>query len=350
MKYIFYCLAVLMLAINTLTLSGQANLQKQEDRQEKIDVPELLLTRISVNLKEVPFEQALKTIADKGGFELNYNRSRIPVDTLVSVRIDSLPALDALIKILNDTGTGLRITQTGQFAIIPSKDAIINFHYKPDKRPRGKIKGEVLDGETMTPLRGANVILVNTPLGAVTDAQGKFTITRVPVGSYTVRFSYTGFESLNRTDVIVRPERITFLQAELEMSTIEMESVIITGGYFAEVRDQPTSLVNFSAEEIRRAPGSIGDVSRVVRALPSIAKVDDETNMLMVRGGGPTENIFFIDNIEMPNINHFPIQGTSGGVISLVNVDLIKDVNFYSGGFGAAYGGGLSSVMDLSLR
>ncbi|MBD3170215.1 MAG: TonB-dependent receptor plug domain-containing protein, partial [candidate division Zixibacteria bacterium] len=100
----------------------------------------------------------------------------------------------------------------------------------------------------------------------------------------------------------------------------------------------------------RRSPGTAGDVSRIVMNLPSIAKVDDQLNSLVVRGGNPTENAFFIDNIEIPNINHYPIQGSSGGPIGLINVDFIKDVSFSAGGFSASYGDRLSSVMDIKFR
>ncbi|MFQ5864933.1 MAG: TonB-dependent receptor plug domain-containing protein, partial [bacterium] len=91
-------------------------------------------------------------------------------------------------------------------------------------------------------------------------------------------------------------------------------------------------------------------VSRAMFGLPGIAKVNDSFNSLIVRGGSPSENTFFIDNIEMPNISHFGIQGTSGGFLSLFNGDLVRDVNFYSGGFSASYGDKLSSIMDIGFR
>jgi outer membrane receptor for ferrienterochelin and colicin len=140
------------------------------------------------------------------------------------------------------------------------------------------------------------------------------------------------------------------VEAELSVSLLEMDAITVTGGYFSDVEDQPTSAVSFSFEEIRRAPGSAGDVSRIISGLPSLAKVNDQSNSLIVRGGSPAENAFFIDNIEIPNINHFPTQGTSGGPIGMVNVDFIRDVTFFTGGFTALYGDKLSSVMNISFR
>lgn len=214
----------------------------------------------------------------------------------------------------------------------------------------GILKGRVMDTDTKTPLAGTNVIVVDTKKGAATDRDGIFMIPDVPVGSYTLQFRYVGYEPMKKTDIIVRSERITFVQAELKFSVLQGQEITVTAGYFSQTQDQPTSSVNFSFEEVRRAPGSAGDVSRIIMGLPSIAKVNDQTNSLIVRGGSPVENAFFIDNIEIPNINHFPTQGSSGGPIGMVNVDFIQDVNFYTGGFSSLYGDKLSSIMDIVFR
>ncbi|MEW6751014.1 MAG: TonB-dependent receptor [Candidatus Latescibacterota bacterium] len=117
-----------------------------------------------------------------------------------------------------------------------------------------------------------------------------------------------------------------------------------------ETRAEAVSTVNFSYEEIRRSPGSAGDISRLLQALPAVNMATDQRNDLIVRGGSPAENLTIVDNIEVPNINHFPTQGASGGPIGLLNIDLIDDANFSSGGFSATYGDRLSSVMDVELR
>ena len=214
----------------------------------------------------------------------------------------------------------------------------------------GVIRGQVLDAEVKTPLISTNISIQNTLMGASSDADGNFEIKNVPVGTWSLRFSYIGYETVVKTDVIVKSNRITTVNAELTMSSVVLEGVVVTGGYFSETKDEPVSAVNFSSEEIRRAPGSAGDVSRILMSLPSIAKVNDQTNNLIVRGGSPTENAFYVDNIEIPNINHFPTQGASGGPIGLLNVDFIEDVRFYSGGFSSKYGDRLSSIMDITFR
>ena len=218
------------------------------------------------------------------------------------------------------------------------------------EKPLGTIKGLVIDSESKEPLIGANVVLKGTQKGAATSQSGSFVIESIPVGSYTLLFSYIGYEVLAKVDVIVRSQRITFVDAELLHSAIEVEGIVVTPEFFQGIEDQPTSSIGLSGEEIRRAPGSAGDVSRIIYGLPSVAKVSDTKNSLIVRGGGPTENGFYIDNIEIPNINHFPEQGSSGGPIGLVNVDFVDNVDFLTGGFSTKYGDRLSSIMDMTFR
>ncbi len=214
----------------------------------------------------------------------------------------------------------------------------------------GVIQGRLVDAATQQPLIGANVLVVNSVRGAVTDLNGHYEISKMAVGEYSLRISLLGYEPLVISDIIVRSSRITFVNEALQPKAVAMNGVTVKGGYFSRIADQPTSAVNRTFEEIRRAPGSGGDVSRILYALPSVAKVNDQTNNLIVRGGSPMENAFYIDNIEIPNINHYPTQGASGGPLSLINVDFIKDVNFYTGGFSSVYGDKLSSIMDLSFR
>lgn len=214
----------------------------------------------------------------------------------------------------------------------------------------GGIRGVVLDAEQQSPLPGATIMLMPEETGTTTDLDGVFRFDDVAAGAYTLRVSYVGFEARFIPDIIVHPGRTIQVNVSLSPAIIEGEELVITAGYFTDRDDAPVSLATFSAEEIRRAAGAGGDISRIISGLPSLARVDDMQNSLVVRGGNPMENGFYVDNIEIPNINHFPTQGSSGGPIGLINVDLIEDVSFSAGGFSAAYGNRLSSVMDLTLR
>ncbi len=219
-----------------------------------------------------------------------------------------------------------------------------------EAHPTGTLRGTVIDSESRQPLPGAHVVLKGTRLGTSSDLDGKYELSNIAVGSYTVLFTYLGFEQLTKTDVIVSSDRAVFVDAELKPTAIPMEEVAAHSGYFSRIEAQPISVATFSAEEIRRQAGSAGDISRVLLNLPSMAKVNDSRNSLIVRGGSPMENGFYLDNIEIPNINHYPVQGSSDGPIGLLNVEFIRDVNFSSGAFSPAYGDRLSSVMELAFR
>lgn len=216
-------------------------------------------------------------------------------------------------------------------------------------QPAGTISGQVQDVRTKHPLTGATVYIQSISRGAATGMDGRYKITDLPIGAYTVRFSYVGYETVTVTDVIVRPERITYSDAELKPAVLGAAEAVVTAGPFSEEREA-TGIIARDAEEIRRAPGAAGDLSRALTSLPSVAKVNDLRNGLVVRGGSPLENGFYLDGIQIQNINHFPTQGSSGGAIGLINTDLIRDVQFQSGGFSSAYGNRLSSVTNLRLR
>lgn len=214
----------------------------------------------------------------------------------------------------------------------------------------GAISGTVFSSVTLDPLPGAYVIIEGTETGAVTDNTGSFVIRDVPVGGYVLRAASVGFHPVMKPDVIVRSGRTTSVEFPLEYSVLDGGVIYVTPDYFTEDHGEPVSRIQFSGEQVRRSPGSAGDVSRVISSLPSVAKVDDQYNGMPVRGGNPMENGIYIDGIQIPNINHFPRQGTSGGGLGMINTDLIEDVRFSAGGFSPAFGNRLSSVMEVEIR
>ncbi|MCF8242297.1 MAG: TonB-dependent receptor [Melioribacteraceae bacterium] len=214
----------------------------------------------------------------------------------------------------------------------------------------GTLKGTVSDAKTKQPLIGVNIIIVGSNLGATTDQSGKYIFRNLDAGTYTIQFSYIGYSKVTKTDVIVKPGRSIYLNVGMEPLPVELGNVVVSSGYFSDLKNTPVSAVTFSSEEIRRAPGSAGDVSRIMYGLPALAKVNDSRNSLIVRGGSPVENTFYIDNIEVPNINHYPVEGSSDGPIGILNVDFIEDVTFHTGGFSPAYGDKLSSIMEIDYR
>lgn len=217
-------------------------------------------------------------------------------------------------------------------------------------RAGGIIKGRVLDMETKGPLVGVAVSIAGTEHKALSDAEGGYALAEVPLGYYTVSFQLEGYYADTRTDVIVRSGRMTFLNVELLAVRTVSEEVRVVADYFPVTPAAAVSRTEFNAEELRRDPASAGDISRALYVVPGIVKADEEATDLIVRGGSPSENGFYIDNIFIPNINHFPQQGASGGNISMLNMDFIENIEVSTGGFGASYGNRLSSIFDIAYR
>lgn len=214
----------------------------------------------------------------------------------------------------------------------------------------GRVQGRVIDKATQQPIHGANIVFLNTQYGVTTDTNGNFKIT-VPIGRYQIRVSYIGYQTIINPDVIVSTGHTVHLQFELVETAIRVEDeVLVRAEFFQKEPSQVVSTHHLGYEEIRRAPGAVGDVSRALLSLPGVITATDDRNDLLVRGGNPTENLNLIDNIEIPNLNHFGTQGASGGPIGMLRTDFIREVNFSSGGFPAKFGDKLSSVLDIKLR
>jgi len=213
----------------------------------------------------------------------------------------------------------------------------------------GDIKGFVIDEFSQQPLIGANIEILTTQLGATTNTEGEFFITKIPDGVYNLKFSYIGYQDKFVSDIVVKSSRPAILEIKLKESVIETDAITVIGGFFeAENATQP-SVLSLNREEIRRFPGGFEDVVRTVSTLPGVAiNIEAGRNDLLVRGGGPSENLFVVNNIEVPNINHFGTQGSSSGSLSFINLDFVEDVSFSSGGFGARYGDKMSSVLNLN--
>jgi hypothetical protein len=217
-------------------------------------------------------------------------------------------------------------------------------------RENGSIRGKVIDADTKQPLLGTNVIVEGTSRGAATDADGAFNITNVPVGTYRIRFRYIGYQPLVKTDVVVKSAVPVFVNAQLTPEIVKGQGVEVTAGYFQN-QLEATNTFALSREEIRRFPGGFEDVVRTVSTLPGVAiNMAGGRNDLLVRGGGPSENLYLVNNIEVPNINHFGTPGNAGGSLSFINLDFVEDVDFSTGGFGARYGDKMSSVIALRMQ
>jgi hypothetical protein len=253
-----------------------------------------------------------------------------------------VPAIQVVKTILLDTEAELKIVE-GRHCVIRPKDKKRILH--------GTIYGKVEESRIPRAIPGVSVRSIQNGLSTVSDEKGEFKIFSVSPGSYSLKFSSPGFETVVRTDVIVRSGRITIVNVKMEEQIVELkETVEVSGSYIHKADQAATSSVNISAEEIRRTPGSAGFLDRMLPILPGIAQRRDGTADLMIRGGGPAENAFYIDHIEVPYISHIPTIGSTGGKFSSIHPDLVQHVDFFSGAFSSDYGGRLSSVTDITFR
>lgn len=222
--------------------------------------------------------------------------------------------------------------------------------FAQDNEKTGKVYGRVVDQSTQNPLQGVTVLLLETKRGDITDNQGRFEIDNIPVGIYAVQFTYVGYEKYVQSDVIVNTARAAQLEIQLPQKIIELEGAEVRSSYFIKRVESSTSTQSLNAEDIRRAPGVQEDVIRATALLPGVAVTSAGRNDLLVRGGAPFENLFIIDNIEVPNINHFGTQGSTGGPLSIINIDFVRNVTFSSGAYSAKYGDKTSSRTEIKLR
>lgn len=212
------------------------------------------------------------------------------------------------------------------------------------------ITGKVFNKTTNEPIPLAPVVVQGTTQGANTDFDGVFTISQLTPGLYNLEVSAIGFNKTVVYEIEVTYDRPAFVNIGLDEVVTETKTIEIVGSTISNVEESPISVRTIGTNEIKRNPGGNRDISRAIRSLPGVAAIPSFRNDIIIRGGSANENRFYIDGIEIPNINHFATQGASGGPVGLINVDLIKEVEFYSGAFPAARGNALSSVLEFGFK
>jgi len=211
----------------------------------------------------------------------------------------------------------------------------------------GVVEGRVYDKVNNDPIPFANVIIKSTSTGASTNEEGYYRIENLKPGEYNLQASFIGYNSKTIFEVEVSNSRTARIDFGLEEKAEKLKEVEVVASGFEKTAESPVSLRSIGVNEIKRSPGGNRDISRVVRSLPGVASTPSFRNDIIIRGGAPSENKYFLDGLEVPNINHFQTQGSSGGPVGLINVDFIKRVDFYSGAFPANRGNTLSSVFDF---
>ncbi|WP_071146219.1 TonB-dependent receptor [Bacteroides ihuae] len=217
-------------------------------------------------------------------------------------------------------------------------------------QPMHRIKGVVIDNTSRRPLEFVNVVALGTSTGTSTDSTGHFSIPLLKPGIYRLQASALGYKETITSEYILSTKDL-HITIELEENPTELSGITVTASPFRRRAESPVSLRTIGLQEIEKSPGANRDISRIVQSYPGVAfSPAGYRNDLIVRGGAPSENRFYLDEVEIPNINHFSTQGASGGPVGIINADLIREVNFYTGAFPAEKGNAMSSVLDFKLR
>lgn len=213
------------------------------------------------------------------------------------------------------------------------------------------VSGRVIDRLTREGIPYAAVIIVGVDgSGVLADSTGVFTLQKVKPGISQFSAIQLGYRTTVTPEYRISPYT-PYIEIEMDQDAKEIAASTVRPSPFLRSVESPVSVRTISVGDIEKIPGANKDVARIVRSYPGVSYSPiGYRNDLIVRGGGPSENVFFVDGIEIPNINHFATQGASGGPVSILNSDLIREISFYTGSFPANRGGALSSVMDITLK
>lgn len=229
----------------------------------------------------------------------------------------------------------------------------LNITYAQDN---GRISGTVLDKRTQKPISGAAVSIKGSTKAALTDTNGLFRITGIPVKTYTIEIRATGYQLLSLYNIILSAGNEYTVNIELEPQVTELAAVVVSNNRRtakAATLESPLSVQRLTLEEIRSNPGGNFDISKAIQALPGVgggAEGGSFRNDIIIRGGAPNENVYYLDGIEIPVLNHFQTQGSSGGPQGMLNISFIEDVKLSSSAFDARYDNALSSVFQFKQR
>ena len=212
---------------------------------------------------------------------------------------------------------------------------------------QGIIKGRVFDAVNNEAIPFVNVVIQGTTTGTTTDIDGNYELTELQPGLYNIQFSYLGYTDVVRYEIQVTNSLPATVDVGLEPTDQKLDVVEVVASPFERNIESPLSVQTIGVNEIQRNPGGNRDISKAIQSLPGVSSTVSFRNDIIIRGGAPNENRFYLDGIEVPNINHFATQGASGGPVGMINVDFIREVEFYSGAFPANRGNTLSSILEF---
>lgn len=217
------------------------------------------------------------------------------------------------------------------------------------------IRGVVVDKQTQTPLPGANIVLLdsNPQKGTVSNTHGEFRLENVPTGRKGIMVSFIGYHNSVLSNLIVNSARETVLRVELEEKVETTGEIRIVGNLRKDLAINQMSSVSarsFTIEEAGRYAGSRDDVARMAMNFAGVSGANDSRNDIIIRGNTPIGVLWRLEDVDIPNPNHFAASGTTGGPIGMLNNNTLRNSDFFTGAFPAEYANVFSGVFDLNLR
>ncbi|MCM5527576.1 TonB-dependent receptor [Parasegetibacter sp. NRK P23] len=221
----------------------------------------------------------------------------------------------------------------------------------------GGFKGKVIDQGTKQPIAGASVQIGNTKSGTVTDSLGNFEIRNIPAGTFSVTVSSIGFQEKNISELLVAPNKTTYLEIELMEAVAKLNDVVVKAFRGENNPLTPVSTFSYSREEIFRNPGAQGDIMRALSSLPGVVSSGAQFSAIAARGQGTQDNVYMVDDMPVFNLSHLEAEGfnsgfndPNGGRFSIFAPRIIDNVQFQNGGFDAVYGRRSSSYLGLGIK
>ncbi len=212
----------------------------------------------------------------------------------------------------------------------------------------GKISGKIVDATNNEALPFVNVVVAGTTIGTTSDLDGNFMIIGLKPGFIRLSASFIGYNTTVSPEVEVNNSNIASITISMESADTQLGEVTVKANQYRKTEESPVSLRSIGAGEIETNPGANRDISKVIQSFPGVGSTPAFRNDIIIRGGGPSESTFYLDGIEVPNINHFATQGSSGGPVGIINADFIREVKYYSGAFPANRMDALSGILEFT--